>query len=185
MAEWTSICRVDDIPVLGSRRVARAQGLDVAVFRNDDGRGVCPARPLPAQGRPAEPGHRVRHQRGLPAAQLDHRPGDGCAAAPDEGCTPALRGARWTTARSTLDAAELASHATDLTRPVAGPRPSSPALRMTLPPPCRNPLHLPLLRRRLRRDHRIDRARRSPACAATPTTRPTSAACAPRAPRCT
>jgi nitrite reductase (NADH) small subunit len=26
---------VDDIPVLGSRRVARDKGLDVAVFRND------------------------------------------------------------------------------------------------------------------------------------------------------
>ena len=35
MTEWKTICRVDDIPVLGSRRVARAQGLDVAVFRND------------------------------------------------------------------------------------------------------------------------------------------------------
>src|SRR3990167_7760642 len=37
-------------------------------------RGVRPARPLPAQGGPALAGHRVRHQRGLPAAQLDHRP---------------------------------------------------------------------------------------------------------------
>ena len=35
MSDWTPICRVDDIPVLGSRRVTRAQGLDVAVFRND------------------------------------------------------------------------------------------------------------------------------------------------------
>ena len=36
MSEWKLICRVDDIPVLGARRVARAQGLDVAVFRNAD-----------------------------------------------------------------------------------------------------------------------------------------------------
>ena len=35
MNDWISICRVEDIPVLGSRRVSRAQGLDVAVFRND------------------------------------------------------------------------------------------------------------------------------------------------------
>ena len=35
MTAWTKICRVEDIPVLGSRRVARDQGLDVAVFRND------------------------------------------------------------------------------------------------------------------------------------------------------
>ena len=26
MNEWTPICRIDDIPVLGSRRVARPQG---------------------------------------------------------------------------------------------------------------------------------------------------------------
>ena len=37
MTEWTLICRIEDIPVLGSRRVARPQGLDVAVFRNDAG----------------------------------------------------------------------------------------------------------------------------------------------------
>ncbi|MEZ5702549.1 MAG: nitrite reductase (NAD(P)H) small subunit [Burkholderiaceae bacterium] len=35
MPNWTLICRVEDIPVLGSRRVARTRGLDVAVFRND------------------------------------------------------------------------------------------------------------------------------------------------------
>ena len=34
MTEWTRICTLEDIPVLGSRRVERAQGLDVAVFRN-------------------------------------------------------------------------------------------------------------------------------------------------------
>ena len=35
MSQWTPICRVEDIPVLGSRRVARERGLDVAIFRND------------------------------------------------------------------------------------------------------------------------------------------------------
>lgn len=33
--DWKLICSVDDIPVLGARRVARPAGLDVAVFRND------------------------------------------------------------------------------------------------------------------------------------------------------
>jgi nitrite reductase/ring-hydroxylating ferredoxin subunit len=33
MTHWTAICRVDDIPLLGSRRVARGQGLPVALFR--------------------------------------------------------------------------------------------------------------------------------------------------------
>ena len=35
MNDWKVICRVEDIPVLGSRRVARPSGVDVAVFRND------------------------------------------------------------------------------------------------------------------------------------------------------
>ena len=30
MSQWTPICQVEDIPVLGSRRVAREQGLDTA-----------------------------------------------------------------------------------------------------------------------------------------------------------
>ena len=34
-AGWQRICRVDDIPVLGARRVQRAQGLEVAVFRTE------------------------------------------------------------------------------------------------------------------------------------------------------
>ena len=33
MNEWTAICRVQDIPPLGARRVARQRGLDVAIFR--------------------------------------------------------------------------------------------------------------------------------------------------------
>ena len=35
MNHWTAVCAVEDIPVLGARRVARPQGLDVAVFRTD------------------------------------------------------------------------------------------------------------------------------------------------------
>ena len=34
-ADWQPICRVDDIPMLGARRVARPRGMDVAVFRTD------------------------------------------------------------------------------------------------------------------------------------------------------
>ena len=36
MTDWTSICTVDDIPVLGARRVARPGSCDVAVFRNSE-----------------------------------------------------------------------------------------------------------------------------------------------------
>ena len=33
MTTWTAICSLHDIPVLGARRVRRARGMDVAVFR--------------------------------------------------------------------------------------------------------------------------------------------------------
>lgn len=36
MTDWKKICLVTDIPVLGSRRVSRAHGMDVAVFRNSE-----------------------------------------------------------------------------------------------------------------------------------------------------
>ena len=38
MTRWIPVCNVDDIPALGSRRVARAHGLDVAVFKAADQR---------------------------------------------------------------------------------------------------------------------------------------------------
>jgi dissimilatory sulfite reductase (desulfoviridin) alpha/beta subunit len=72
--EWKVICRVEDIPVLGSRRVARETGAGRGGVPQQRGQGVCAAGPLPAQGRPAEPGHCVRRKRRLPAAQLEHRP---------------------------------------------------------------------------------------------------------------
>ena len=34
MSQWKAVCQVEDIPVLGSRRVARANGPEVALFRN-------------------------------------------------------------------------------------------------------------------------------------------------------
>ncbi len=73
--EWKVICRVEDIPVLGARRVARPVGVDVAVFRNAEDQVFALLDRCPHKGGPSEPGHRVRHQRGLPAAQLGHRPG--------------------------------------------------------------------------------------------------------------
>ena len=36
MSDWKTICAVTDIPVLGARRVERARGMAVAVFRNSE-----------------------------------------------------------------------------------------------------------------------------------------------------
>jgi len=69
--EWTLICRVEDIPVLGSRRVARKQGLDVAIFRNTEDEVFVLLDRCPHKGRAAEPGHRLRAQRGSPTAHRE------------------------------------------------------------------------------------------------------------------
>ena len=38
MTAWQAVCRLDEIPLLGARRVARTVGVDVALFRTaDDG----------------------------------------------------------------------------------------------------------------------------------------------------
>jgi nitrite reductase (NADH) small subunit len=38
MTAWQAVCRLDDIPLLGARRVARTVGVEVALFRTaDDG----------------------------------------------------------------------------------------------------------------------------------------------------
>ena len=36
MSDWKHLCKLDDIPQLGSRVVQRAKGGDIAVFRNAD-----------------------------------------------------------------------------------------------------------------------------------------------------
>jgi len=120
MSDWTPICRIEDIPVLGSRRVARAQGLDVAVFRNDQDEVFALLDRCPHKGGPLSQGIVFGTSVACPLHNWTIGLDSGCAQAPDEGCTP-----RFTVKVDQgvvhLDTQELASHATDLTRPVAGP----------------------------------------------------------------
>ena len=120
MTEWTSICRVDDIPVLGSRRVARAPGLDVAVFRNTSNEVFALLDRCPHKGGPLSQGIVFGTSVACPMHNWTIGLCDGQAAAPDEGCTPRFA-VKVENGLVLLDSAELASHATDLTRPVAGP----------------------------------------------------------------
>ena len=86
MTEWTSICRVDDIPVLGSRRVARAQGLDVAVFRNTSNEVFALLDRCPHKGGPLSQGLIYGKRVACPLHnwQIDLQSGE--AQAPDIGC---------------------------------------------------------------------------------------------------
>ncbi|WP_439114507.1 nitrite reductase small subunit NirD [Hydrogenophaga sp.] len=117
---WTSICRVEDIPVLGSRRVTRSQGLDVAVFRNDQEEVFALLDRCPHKGGPLSQGIVFGTSVACPLHNWTIGLCTGQAAAPDEGCTPKFR-VKVENGEVFLDASELATQATDLTRPIAGP----------------------------------------------------------------
>ena len=120
MSEWKKICLVSDIPVLGSRRVARPQGLDVAVFRNDADEVFALLDRCPHKGGPLSQGIVFGTSVACPLHNWTIGLGDGCARAPDKGCTPKFA-VKVDAGAVFLDAKELASHATDLSRPLAGP----------------------------------------------------------------
>jgi nitrite reductase (NADH) small subunit len=120
MTEWTPICKIEDIPVLGSRRVARAQGLDVAVFRNSDNHVFALLDRCPHKGGPLSQGIVFGTSVACPLHNWTIGLCDGQAAAPDEGCTPKFS-VKLDGDEVFLNTQELKGHATDLTRPVAGP----------------------------------------------------------------
>jgi nitrite reductase (NADH) small subunit len=120
MSEWTVICRVEDIPVLGARRVARSEGLDVAVFRNADDEVFALLDRCPHKGGPLSQGIVFGTRVACPLHNWTIGLADGCAQAPDEGCTPRFA-VKVAAGVVHLDSGELATHATDLPRPVAGP----------------------------------------------------------------
>jgi nitrite reductase (NADH) small subunit len=120
MRAWKDICGVADIPVLGSRRVARARGLDIAVFRTVDDKVFALLDRCPHKGGPLSQGIVHGESVACPLHNWNIALGNGCARAPDEGCTPQFA-VQVREGRVYLDADEIASHATDLTRPIAGP----------------------------------------------------------------
>ena len=120
MTAWKEICRVEDIPVLGARRVARERGLDVAIFRNDADEVFALLDRCPHKGGPLSQGIVFGQQVACPLHNWTIGLCDGQAQAPDEGCTPRFA-LKVQDGVVHLDADELAGHATDLTRPMAGP----------------------------------------------------------------
>jgi nitrite reductase (NADH) small subunit len=121
MSEWKVICRVDDIPVLGARRVARTKGLDVAVFRNDADEVFALLDRCPHKGGPLSQGIVFGTSVACPLHNWTIGLCTGQAAAPDEGCT-AKFAVKLEDGHVSLNTAELAGHAIDQTRPIAGPK---------------------------------------------------------------
>jgi nitrite reductase (NADH) small subunit len=120
MTEWTRICLVDDIPVLGSRRVTRPHGLDVAVFRNSQDEVFALLDRCPHKGGPLSQGIVFGTSVACPLHNWTIGLCDGQASAPDEGCTPKFS-VKLENGVVFLKADELQSHATELVRPIAGP----------------------------------------------------------------
>lgn len=120
MTTWKQICSVTDIPVLGSRRVTRAQGIDVAIFRNSEDQIFALLDRCPHKGGPLSQGIVHGISVACPLHNWNIGLDDGCAKAPDEGCTPKFS-VKVEDGLVYLDAGELATHALDAVKPIAGP----------------------------------------------------------------
>jgi nitrite reductase (NADH) small subunit len=120
MSEWVTICRVEEIPVLGARRVSRPQGLDVAVFRNDRDQVFALLDRCPHKGGPLSQGIVFGTSVACPLHNWTIGLDDGCAKSPDEGCTPSFA-CKVDGGVVMLNAHEVATHALDLVAPRAGP----------------------------------------------------------------
>jgi nitrite reductase (NADH) small subunit len=118
--DWQVICRVEDIPVLGARRVARERGMDVAVFRNDRDQVFALLDRCPHKGGPLSQGIVFGTSVACPLHNWSIGLDDGCAKAPDEGCTQRFS-CRVESGEVLLDPVELATLAIDAQPPKAGP----------------------------------------------------------------
>ena len=120
MSQWKQICRVEDIPVLGSRRVARPGACDVAVFRNGDDKVFALLDRCPHKGGPLSQGIVFGESVACPLHNWTIGLADGCAKQPDEGCTPKFS-VKVEDGAVFLNVVELASLAVDAAKPIAGP----------------------------------------------------------------
>jgi len=87
MSDWKMICRVEDIPVLGARRVARDGAVAVAVFRNSEDKVFALLDRCPHEGGPLSQGIIFGESVACPLHNWTIGLADGCAKAPDVGCT--------------------------------------------------------------------------------------------------
>jgi nitrite reductase (NADH) small subunit len=117
MSEWLTICRVEDIPRLGARRVAREAGAAVAVFRTADDSVFALLDRCPHKGGPLSQGIVFGDSVACPMHNWTIGLADGCARAPDAGCTPRFA-VRVEAGSVALDATELRRHALE---PLAAP----------------------------------------------------------------
>jgi len=110
MADWKHICQVDQIPLLGARRVQRSQGADVALFRNAQGEVFALLDRCPHKGGPLSQGIVFGNSVACPLHNWTIELTSGQAQAPDHGCTTRFE-VRVVEGEVYLDAQEIASRA--------------------------------------------------------------------------
>jgi nitrite reductase (NADH) small subunit len=113
--------------------VSRAVGLDVALFKNDAGEVFALLDRCPHKGGPLSQGIVFGTSVACPLHNWTIGLCNGQAAAPDEGSTPAFA-VKVEGGQVFLNAKELDTVGTDLTRPIAGP---DRRLQVSGPKPCR------------------------------------------------
>ena len=127
MSEWKSICLGSDSPVLGARRVAREQGMPVAVFRNSLDQVFAVLDRCPHKGGPLSQGIVYGSSVACPLHNWSIDLADGCARAPDVGSVPKFA-CKVEAGQVFLDASELRTLALDLKPPRTGAGASTGAL---------------------------------------------------------
>ncbi|WP_418320767.1 nitrite reductase small subunit NirD [Piscinibacter sakaiensis] len=125
--DWKRVCRVDDIPVLGSRRVDRAAAIPVAVFRNAEDKVFALLDRCPHKGGPLSQGIVFGESVACPLHNWTIGLDDGCARGEDVGCTQKFV-CKVEAGEVFLDRHELATLALDVKPPKAGPGASTGAL---------------------------------------------------------
>ena len=118
MTQWKTLCKVEDIPKLGARRVTRKEGGDVAVFRTADDKVFALLDKCPHKGGPLSQGIVFGTSVACPLHNWTIGLDDGCAREPDSGCTPRFS-VRLQGPAVQLDADELATRALEEAPPIA------------------------------------------------------------------
>jgi len=86
MDRWVKACSIEDIPKLGARVLKSAQG-DIAIFRNTEDEVFALEDRCPHKGGPLSQGIVFGRRVACPMHNWNVALNDGCAIAPDEGCT--------------------------------------------------------------------------------------------------
>ncbi len=86
MIRLLDVCALEDIPLLGARRVKRSDGIEIAVFRTQDDAVFALLDRCPHKGGPLSQGIVFGNRVACPLHNWTIGLDNGCATAPDEGC---------------------------------------------------------------------------------------------------